>query len=86
MGSAWATLVCYGSMAVLSYLLGQKYYKIPYDLQRMIVYPLLAVAIFLWGVKIEGLTVAMELAAKNGLVLGFLGLVYLLEKKRGRVR
>ncbi len=86
MGSAWATLVCYGSMAVLSYLLGQKYYKIPYDLQRMIAYPLLAVAIFLWGVKIEGLTVAMELAAKNGLVLGFLGLVYLLEKKRGRVR
>jgi O-antigen/teichoic acid export membrane protein len=81
MGSAWATLICYGSMAVLSYLLGQKFYRVPYDLRRMVAYPLLAVALFMWGAKIEGLPVALELAAKNGLVAVFLGLVYWLEKK-----
>ena len=80
MGSAWATLFCYGSMAVLSYALGQKFYKIPYDLKRMLAYPLLAVALFMWGAKIEGLSVALELTAKNGLVIVFLGLVYCLEK------
>ena len=31
MGSAIATLVAYASMMVISYLLGQKYYPIPYD-------------------------------------------------------
>ena len=60
----------------------QKFYKIPYDLGRMIAYPLLAVAIFLWGEKIEGLSVALELAAKNGMVLGFVGVVFVLERKK----
>ncbi|WP_010255195.1 oligosaccharide flippase family protein [Myroides injenensis] len=31
MGSAIATLIAYGSMMLISYLLGQKYYPIPYD-------------------------------------------------------
>ena len=31
MGSAWATLICYGSMMVISYVIGKKYYSIPYD-------------------------------------------------------
>lgn len=31
--SAWATLACYFSMALVSYLLGQKYYPVPYDLR-----------------------------------------------------
>ena len=29
-GSAWATFACYFSMAVLSYLWGQKYFRVPY--------------------------------------------------------
>lgn len=31
MGSAIATLLAYGSMMLVSYVLGQKYYPIPYD-------------------------------------------------------
>ena len=34
-GSAWATLVCYFTMAVVSYFLGRKHYPIPYDLKRI---------------------------------------------------
>jgi len=84
LGSAWATLACYFSMAVWSYLLGQKFYPVPYDLKRMLAYPLLATGIYLWAAKIEGLPLALELAAKNGLLLGFAGVAFLLEKKRGR--
>ena len=47
----------------------------------MVGYPLLAAAIFLWGARIEGLTTVMELAAKNGLVLAFLAVVLVLERK-----
>jgi asparagine N-glycosylation enzyme membrane subunit Stt3 len=35
-GSALATLAAYGAMMVLSYALGQKHYKIPYNLKKMI--------------------------------------------------
>lgn len=34
-GSAWATLVCYFTLALLSYLFGQRYLKIPYELGRI---------------------------------------------------
>lgn len=84
-GAAWATLACYASMAVWSYLLGQKFYKVPYDAKRMLGYPLLALALYLGSGKIEGVAWAWELAAKNGLLLGFAGLVFLLEKKRAKV-
>ncbi len=40
MGSAWATLAAYGSMTILCYYLGQKYYPIPYRVQRLFVYAL----------------------------------------------
>ncbi len=34
-GSAWATFSCYASMCIVSYLLGQKYYPVPYDLKKI---------------------------------------------------
>jgi Na+-driven multidrug efflux pump len=33
-GSAWATLACYASMAIVSYLLGRRYYPVAYDVKR----------------------------------------------------
>ncbi|MDZ4838923.1 MAG: oligosaccharide flippase family protein [Bacteroidota bacterium] len=38
MASAWATLVCYLFMAVASYILGQKYYPVNYDIGRISLY------------------------------------------------
>jgi O-antigen/teichoic acid export membrane protein len=35
MGSAWATLICYASMVVLSFYLGRKYYPIPYEMKSI---------------------------------------------------
>ena len=34
MGSAWATLICYFSMMVISYRLGQKHFPIKYNLRK----------------------------------------------------
>ena len=34
-GSAIATIAAYGSMMVLSYYLGNRYYPIPYDLKKI---------------------------------------------------
>lgn len=36
--SAWATLIAYGAMTIISYYFGKKYYKVPYDLSKLISY------------------------------------------------
>jgi len=46
MGAAWTTLICYGSMMVLSYITGQRNYKIAYELKRMLGYLFFAIALF----------------------------------------
>jgi O-antigen/teichoic acid export membrane protein len=46
LGSAWATLACYSSMAVVSYLLGQKYYPVDYDVKRVIGYIGLGIGLY----------------------------------------
>ncbi|KXO00512.1 polysaccharide biosynthesis protein [Aequorivita aquimaris] len=43
MGSAIATLAAYGSMMVLSYLYGRKYYDVPYQVKKICGYILLAI-------------------------------------------
>lgn len=45
-GSAWATLVCYGTMALLSYLLGKHYYPVAYDIKKILGYMGLGLGIF----------------------------------------
>ena len=47
MGCAVATFTCYGSMMFTSYLLGQKYYPVPYDIRRICLYIFIAVILFL---------------------------------------
>jgi len=38
MASAWATLAAYGSMSLLSFVLGRKYYKVPYESIKIVFY------------------------------------------------
>jgi O-antigen/teichoic acid export membrane protein len=49
MGSAVATLAAYGSMMAISYFIGNKYYPIPYDKQKIAGY--LGVSILLSGLS-----------------------------------
>ena len=44
MGSAIATLAAYGSMMVLSYLYGRKYYNVPYEVKKLSAYLMMAIA------------------------------------------
>jgi O-antigen/teichoic acid export membrane protein len=43
--SAWATLVAYGSMMVISYFYGKKYYNVPYNLKKSSSYLIASVVI-----------------------------------------
>jgi O-antigen/teichoic acid export membrane protein len=44
--SAYATLACYGSMMILSYIFGQKHYKIPYNLWKFFSYIVIGIILF----------------------------------------
>ena len=46
MGSAWATLICYASMMVLSYFVGQKHYPVPYNLRAFVFH--ISLAVIMW--------------------------------------
>jgi O-antigen/teichoic acid export membrane protein len=37
-GAAWAHLACYGSMVVMSYVLGRRFYPVPYEVGRVLGY------------------------------------------------
>lgn len=49
MGSAWAALISYFVIMVLSYFVGRKYYPIQYHLRRMALYTLLAAMLWATG-------------------------------------
>jgi O-antigen/teichoic acid export membrane protein len=78
MASAWATLAAYGSMMLISYFLGKKHYPVAYDLKKIGFY--LGLATFLsmlsFYTDLRG-----NYLVSSSLVLVFLGLVYLLERK-----
>ncbi len=52
-GAAWATLVSYSAMAISSYLLGQKHFKVPYPVLRISTYIVLAIIALLLINKFE---------------------------------
>lgn len=45
MGSAIATIVAYGSMMAISYVLGNKYYPIPYDMKKIGAYLVISIVL-----------------------------------------
>lgn len=51
-GCAITTLVCYFTMMVLGYYWGTKYYPIPYNVKKFLVYSLLAAIIFVFNIFI----------------------------------
>ncbi|MFK7750010.1 MAG: MATE family efflux transporter [Kordia sp.] len=78
MASAWATLVAYGSMMVISYILGQKHYKVPYNIKQVGGYVILAAVLSAVSFY-DGFRGNYIIA--TALVLLFLGIIYISERK-----
>jgi O-antigen/teichoic acid export membrane protein len=45
-GSAWATCICYLFMMIVSYVLGQKHYPVPYAWKKLTAYVVIAVLLY----------------------------------------
>jgi len=46
MACAWATFLCYGSMMVVSFIWGQKAYRVPYPWKKLVAYMIISVALY----------------------------------------
>jgi len=77
-GAAWATLICYSSMMVLSYIIGQKKFFIPYQTKRILMIMIISVALFLVSDFLKKITGAQAGLVVNTLILGFF--IYILYK------
>ncbi|MBR4135932.1 MAG: oligosaccharide flippase family protein [Bacteroidales bacterium] len=86
MGSAWATFACYFSMMVASYLLGQKYYPVNYEVKKIVLYMAVAAGVYLTStLLIKGLgieTIWVRLAVNTLLLIGYLGILFVLNKRK----
>ncbi len=80
MGSAFAGLVCFIVMVVLSYILGQKYYPVPYPLKRISIYFFSAVGLYLISIYTNSLHAISKYAAHTFMLLLFVSLIYKFEK------
>ncbi|MBN1197789.1 MAG: polysaccharide biosynthesis C-terminal domain-containing protein, partial [Bacteroidales bacterium] len=81
MGSAWATFIGYGTMLVLSYFLGQKYYRIPYQLNRIFSYLGLAVGLYYVTVFIHPGSAVIRIAFHSFLLILYLLIIAFMERK-----
>ena len=80
-GSAWATLICYLSMVIICYLLGMKYYPIPYQVKRISTY-IAAVLVIYFSINLipsDGLMIKHLISALA--ITSFGAVAFLLERK-----
>lgn len=83
-GSAWTALACYAFMCFATWLLGQKYYPVPYALGRMGFYLGLVIALCFVSFFLDGLVPLGwgRFGVHTGLFLVYLGVVWGLETSR----
>ncbi len=83
LGSAYATLICYFTMAVLSYWIGKKHYPIPYSLGRIFIYLTVPLVLYLLSDTIfNNINDWLKYGLNTLILILFLGFVYVLEKPK----
>lgn len=79
-GSAWAALACFGSMMAAGYLIGQRYYPIPYPIGRMAFYIALAVGIYFMSEWLSPSGLALRTTANTAWLGLYVMVVYAIER------
>jgi O-antigen/teichoic acid export membrane protein len=82
MGSAIAMFICFFVMMVMSYLWGQKFYPIPYDLKSISIYTILALVLYFISTLFYSLPTPLKYGLNTLLFLSFVAVVYYKEKDK----
>lgn len=79
-GSAWATLICYFIMTLLSFYWGQKFYKVPYQIWNALFYFALALVIYFVSIEMRPDNQMMVYIINSLLLIIFCGVFVIKEK------
>ncbi|WP_316832431.1 lipopolysaccharide biosynthesis protein [Pedobacter aquatilis] len=77
MGSAWVSMAAYAKMTIISYILGQKYYPIPYNLKKILAYIVVSTVIVFASFFIFNRNIYIG----NALLFAFIAGIAYFEKK-----
>ncbi len=77
-GSAWARLICYAAIILLSYFLGQKFYPINYPIKTVAKYLVITLALFFISSQLKFPNLYLDLL-KNTVI--FVSFLFYMEKK-----
>lgn len=86
MACAWTTFFTYFIMMVLSYLLGQRYFPVPYAPGKLLVYIAAAFGLFALQQAVGHFTDSMGVRLVSAFVLSMVFLALLLRRERGELR
>jgi len=81
MGSAIAVFTCFFTMMVISYILGQKYYPVPYDLKTIAIYFGVAMVLFFASTFTRHLATPAKLTFNTLFLFLFLATIWFKERK-----
>ena len=81
LGAAIAHLGCYTAMMLVSYFWGQKVFPVPYQVGRIGFYIVFAIGLFLLSTVFNDYSIGLRLTINTLLILVYLTVVYLFERK-----
>jgi O-antigen/teichoic acid export membrane protein len=81
-GSAWATFICYAFMMIISYVLGQKHYRIPYAWKKLTAYLIIAVLFYGLQLLLALWTTSTWILTAAGLLLFAIYLLLIVKAER----
>ncbi len=79
-GCAWATLICYATVMVLSYFMSRKQLPVKYDFRHIAIYFGLSLILYFLSTLIHIDSKVLGLIVNNGLILVFVAIVFFIEK------
>ena len=81
MGAAIAHLGCYSVMMLVSYFWGQRVMPIPYQIGRITIYCVLAAILFFISTLTSELGIVLKLSLNTLMILIFIGITFIMERK-----
>jgi len=82
MASALAHFICYLTMVIVSYFLGQRIYRIQYDLKRISLYAILPVVIYIFANNLTISNYSVKMTLHTALFLSYLMLILIIERNK----
>ena len=73
MASAWAHVASYGAMIIFSFIFAEKHYKVKYEMDKLLSYLILAVAMVIFGLYYNYKNILSELFINTLLIGVFIG-------------